>query len=173
MPPKSIYGATCFPTYLRKHLKKLLWKTFYMFLTTWILDNRHICYCYLLIFNSLYRKVLKTLSLQTRVCQHWVNNIQPNQSKQPFQLRFVPQHVLHFWKPIFLLILQVYKFVISCLIDHLSKQRNCECFDSFQLCSHIILRDKFGAPLNAKTASENLLNDLKPFIEEQMNILKI
>ena len=116
-------------------LKKLLWKTFYMFLTAWISDNRHICYCYLLIFNSLYRKVLKTLSLQTRVCQHWVNNIQPNQSKQPFQLRFVPQHVLHFWKPIFLLILQVYKFVISCLIDLLPKQRNCEWFYSFQICS--------------------------------------
>ena len=122
--------------------------------------------------------MLKTLSLQTRVCQHRVNNIQPNQSKQPFQLRFVPQHVLHFWKPIFLLILQVYKFVISCLIDHLPKQRNCEWFYSFQLCSqrHFVtlywLRDKFGHPLKAKTSSENPWNDLKPLIEEQMNIFK-
>ena len=37
---------------------------------------------------------------------------------------------------------------------------------------NIILRDKFGRPLKAKTSSENLWNDLKPLIEEQMNIFK-
>ena len=141
-----------FPYIPTQTLKKLLWKTFYMFLTAWILDNRHICYCYLLIFNSLYRKVLKTLSLQTRVCQLWVNNIQtkPKQTKQRFQLRFVPQHVVHFWKPIFLLILQVYKFVISCLIDHLSKQRNCECFISFSFALTLYCMTNLVTPWKQK-----------------------
>ena len=44
-----------FPYIPTQTLKKMLWKTFHMFLTAWILDNRHICYRYLLIFNSLYR----------------------------------------------------------------------------------------------------------------------
>ena len=138
LPPKSIYGATHVSLHTYANNLKLLWKTFHMFLTAWISDNRHICNCYLLIFISLYRISAKKrfhCRLVYVNTELMIYTTKPIKTTTRFQLRFVPKHVLHFWKPIFLLILQICKFLISCLIDLLPKQRNCEWFYSFQLCS--------------------------------------
>ena len=71
-------------------LKKLLWKTFHMFLSAWISDNGHICNSYLLIFHSLYRISAKNTSIADYVNTELILNHKPITSKQPFQLRFVP-----------------------------------------------------------------------------------
>ena len=63
LPHRSIYGATCFATYLREQLKNCSEKPSTCFLALDISDNWHICNCYLLIFNWLYRISDKNASI--------------------------------------------------------------------------------------------------------------
>ena len=123
-----------FPYIPTQTIKKLLWKTFHMFLSAWISDNRHICNCYLLIFNWLYRISVKNASIEDS-CMSTPSKYTTKPIKTTISTSVRSTHVLYFSKPICLWTLQACKFVISCLIDHLPKQRNCEWFYSVQLCS--------------------------------------